>query len=63
MEHLVLDDDLELSTLGKTISPTGHFLFACTSLYRLSPHDLFPIHVSMSIIIVLTQLMSRPSCC
>lgn len=43
--------------LGKIISPTQHFLFLCTSLYRLSPHDLFPIHVSMSTIIVL-----RSSC-
>lgn len=43
--------------LGKIISPTQHFLFPCTSLYRLSPHNLFPIHVSMSTIIVL-----RSSC-
>lgn len=62
-DHLVLDNQLVCSSMGKTISATLSIPYLSIVLcIRLRSHELSPFHVSMSTGFVLVKFMFRQPC-
>lgn len=61
-EHIVLDNLLLDSSMGKNISPIFNICHSCSFLYKIGTGRLYPILLDVSLSVILVQIMFYSVC-